>query len=310
MWNIDRHVNVSMCHKASRGRWNRVEQVRWIHKLMQLVDFEGFPISMEMLWDARFTRLMHQTRPWTSLKISQWCLTFRKALANVLDRDANVDDGTDQLLSCCGPPTRGAAVCANAFYRYCIDCVCWPFVDLVYLVVDCLNLPLTIYDIFALRGLCVCVDRGLIRCWSPGLKLILHNMLEVERSQGYGTHIQGNTCGSEAASRTILHRMAPIHEHVLCPLSWQGDIASILLASPDRLGLGWCRSKLEDYTIQNTHCSCENRPMSGAWGLAIVGHAVLMWSDEVCRDVLMGRLFSRRTMLVSSLGNRISNKTR
>lgn len=24
-------------------------------------------------------------------------------------------------------------------------------------------------------------------------------MLEVERSQGYGTHIQGNTCGSEAA---------------------------------------------------------------------------------------------------------------
>ena len=93
-------------------------------------------------------------------------------------------------------------------------------------------------------------------------------------------------------------------------MSWQGDIASILLASPDRLGLGWCRSKLEDYTIQNTHCSCKNRPMSGAWGLAIVGHAVLMWSDdEVCRDVLMVRS-ERRTMLVSSLGNRISNKTR
>ena len=27
MWDIDRHVNVSMCHKASRGRWNRVEKV-------------------------------------------------------------------------------------------------------------------------------------------------------------------------------------------------------------------------------------------------------------------------------------------
>ena len=50
--------------------------------------------------------------------------------------------------------------------------------------------------------------------------------------------------------------------------------------------------------------------MSGAWGLAIVGHAVLMWSDdEVCRDVLMVRS-ERRTMLVSSLGNRISSKTR
>ena len=153
--------------------------------------------------DARFTRFMHQTRPWTSLKISQWCLTFRKAFANVLDRDSL---WTDQLMSCCGPPTMCCSLCLPSTDIVLI--VCWPFVDLVYLVVDCLNL---LWE----GSVCVCVDRGLIIGLNR-LKLILHNVLEVERSQGYGTNIQDVSHVVRKQLRTILHRMAPIHEHVLC----------------------------------------------------------------------------------------------